>query len=105
MGDRQPKVDQRGAARGTFDTTGLEGTSAAARVHDHEGLLVLPRYKPFITPEPFMKASCQGECGEYQAAPRSRRPRCPLLNSPRRDRRSPGIPARLLPAARGDRAA
>jgi hypothetical protein len=36
------------------DTTGLKVTIDGVVDHDHEGLLVLSRPKPFMTPKPFL---------------------------------------------------
>jgi len=48
-------------AANTFNTTDLKINSAKGQGHDHEELMVLPRYKAFITPEPFMEIARPGE--------------------------------------------
>jgi hypothetical protein len=44
-----------GGGGGTSDAIGPNSTIAAAQVHDHEGLYVSSRLKPFITPKAFIK--------------------------------------------------
>jgi hypothetical protein len=43
------------AEANTANNAGLKSTNAPGRGHDHEGLVVLPRYKAFTTPQSFMK--------------------------------------------------
>jgi hypothetical protein len=48
----------------TLNITSPKGTSAAARVHDHEGFIALPRTKAFTTPKPFTKNAVMVPTGE-----------------------------------------